>query len=203
MKRIALVSVVLGAILCAFAGTSMAAPGSGATTCPNATQGNTSFPDGTVIPGTLNVPAGVDCRLGWDEVLGNANVNGNLYTFGPIHFHNQVNVYPGGSFMASNYGVTIDGNLTITDPAANSGNGFWGDQRINGVDPTFSTVKGNVTYTITPTAAAAYPQYQWPYLYTGVKTVVQKNVNYSVGALSSVRPWNQGAWEIAGSTNIS
>jgi hypothetical protein len=60
---------------------------------------------------------------------------------------------PGGSFQAANWGVTIDGNLSITDPAANSGNGFWGDYSPN-------LVKGNLSYTITPAAAAAYPQYQ-------------------------------------------
>jgi hypothetical protein len=201
MKRIALLGAVLGATILALAGSALAAPGTGATPCPNATLGHSSFPDGTVIPGTLTVAAGVDCRLGWVEVTGPTNVAGNLLTFGPVHFHSGVTVTPGGSFVASNYGVTIDGNLSITDPAANSNNGFFGNQPINGV-PTYSTVNGNVTYTVSPAAAAAYPQYQWPALYTGYRTVVTKNVNYSVGALPN-RPWINYAWEIAGTTNVS
>jgi hypothetical protein len=183
MKRIALVAAVLGATLFAFAGSSVAAPAPGPTTCPNAVKGSTSFPDGFVIPANLTVPAGVDCRLGWGQVVGNANVAGNLYTFGQVHFDKNVNVAAGGSFAASNWGVTIDQNLNITDPAANSGNGFWGDYSPNTV--------GSITYTITPTAAAAYPQYQWPYLYFGGPTTA-KGVSYSVGSLLGVRPFAQG-----------
>jgi hypothetical protein len=117
--------------------------------------------------------------------MGQANVSGNLYTFGQVHFHDKLIVSAGGSFAASNWGVTIDGNVSITDPAANSGNGFWGDYSQN-------RVGGNLSYTITPTAAAAYPQYQWPYLYFGGPTTVAGNVTYSVGSLSSIRPFAQG-----------
>src|SRR5215471_19313774 len=137
MKRIALVAAVLGATLFAFAGSAVSAP----------TPGPTSFPEGFVIPANLTVPAGVDCRLGWGEVVGVANVAGNLYTFGQVHFDKNVNVTAGGSFAASNWGVTIDQNLNITDPAANSGNGFWGDYSPN-------VVNGSINYTIDPTAAA-------------------------------------------------
>jgi hypothetical protein len=144
-----------------------------------------SIPDQT-ITGNLIVPAGATCRVGWINVQGNASVSGNLNTFGQTHFYNNVDVQAGGSFAASNWGVTIDRNLTITDPAANSGNGFWGDYSPN-------IVKGAINYTIDSTAAAAYPQYQWPYLYFGGPTKVTGNVKYSVGSLSSVRPFQQGA----------
>src|SRR5215471_4972670 len=147
MKRIALVAAVLGATLFAFAGSAVSAPTPGPTTCPNATPGTTSFPEGFVIPANLTVPAGVDCRLGWGEVVGVSNVSGNLYTFGQVHFDKNVNVNAGGSFAASNWGVTIDQSLNITDPAANSGNGFWGDYSPN-------VVNGSINYTIDPTAAA-------------------------------------------------
>jgi hypothetical protein len=186
MKRLFVLLAALAATSAILAGAAVAAPTPGPTTCPNAERGTTSFPDGFKIPANLTVPAGVDCRLGWGEVVGVANVSGNLYTFGQVHFDKNVNVSAGGSFAASNWGVTIDQNLNITDPAANSGNGFWGDYSPN-------VVKGNVNYTITPEAAAAYPQYQWPYLYFGGPTTVSKGVTYSVGSLLSVRPFNQGS----------
>jgi hypothetical protein len=191
-KRIALVVAMLGAIF-AFAGNAMAAP---PTICPNAALGSTSFADGFKITGNLTVPAGTDCRLGPGEVVGVANVAGNLYTFGKVHFDSNVVVSAGGSFAASNWGVTIDGNLNITDPAANSGNGFWGDYSQN-------TVKGAISYIITPTAAAAYPQYQWPYLYFGGPTTVGKSVTYSVGSLLDVRPFAQGNMTASGGISVS
>jgi hypothetical protein len=199
MRRYTKFVVVAGAVaaLAAPSGAMAAAnPGNGSTNCPNAAKGSLSYPDGTVIPSNLNVKAGVDCRLGWDEVQGNVSATGNLYTFGKTHFDKNVTVNPGGSFAASNWGTTIDGDLSITDPAANSGNGFWGDYSPN-------VVKGSVSYTITPGAAAAYPQYQWPYLYFGAPTTVNQDLKYSVGSLSSVRPLDTGAATVTGSTIVS
>jgi hypothetical protein len=201
MRRYSKFVVVAGAVAALAApSAAMAAanPGNGSTNCPNAAQGTTSYPDGAVISSNLNVPAGVTCRLGWVEVQGNVSATGNLYTFGQAHFDKNVTVNPGGSFAASNWGVTIDQNLYITDPAANSGNGFWGDYSSN-------VVKGSVNYTITPAAAAAYPQYQWPYLYFGGGTTVQ-NLSYSVGSLSSVRPFDShvtNGLKVLGSTTVS
>jgi hypothetical protein len=189
MKRISIIAALLGALV--FAGVAAAAPSpGGSTTCTdNSLAGKT-------ITTNVTVPAGARCDLSWSEVQGNVNVNGNLVTYGITHFAKNVNVMPGGSFAAANWGVTIDQNLNITDPGANSGNGFWGDYSPN-------LVRGTVNYTITPDAAAAYPQYQWPYLYFGGPTTVSKGVNYSVGSLLSVRPFNQGNATITGGTSIS
>jgi hypothetical protein len=154
------------------------------------------FASPRTITSNINVPAGARCDLSWADVQGNVTANGEVVTFGVTHFAKNVTVNPGGSFAAANWGVTIDGNLTITDPAANSGNGFWGDYSPN-------TVKGNINYTITPTAAAAYPQYQWPYLYFGGPTTVAKGVTYSVGSLSTVRPFAQGNLSNTGTLSVS
>jgi hypothetical protein len=182
------IPVVVAAAALAAPAASLAA-GGGSTTCTdNSLAGKT-------ITSNVTVPAGARCDLSWADVQGNVTVQGNLVTFGITHFAKNVAVMPGGSFAAANWGVTIDGNMSITDPAANSGNGFWGDYSPN-------TVKGNLNYTITPTAAAAYPQYQWPYLYFGGGVTVKGNVTYSVGTLSSVRPLNAGGLS-AGSTTVS
>jgi hypothetical protein len=86
------------------------------------------------------------------------------------HFDKNVTV-KGGEFAGKNNRVQIDGNLTITNPAVYSSNGFWGNQ-----DGT-NLVKGNVTYTIDNTMA--YPDYQSPSLYFGGGTQVVGNFNYS------------------------
>ena len=178
-KRVIPVLVAAAALVVPAA--SMAAPGAtGSTACTDNSLA------GTTIKTNVTVPAGARCDLSWADVQGNVSVNGSLVTYGITHFAKNVAVNPGGSFAAANWGVTIDGNLSITDPAANSGNGFWGDYSGN-------MVKGNLSYTITPTAAAAYPEYQWPYLYFGGPTAVNGSVTYSVGALSSVRPFAQGS----------
>jgi hypothetical protein len=190
MKRISIIAAVLGAIILAFTGVAIAAPATGSTTCTDNSLASKT------ITSNVTVPAGARCDLSWADVQGNVTVNGTLVTYGITHFAKNVQVNAGGSFAAANWGVTIDGNLSITDPAANSGNGFWGDYSPN-------LVKGNLNYTITPTAAAAYPQYQWPYLYFGGPTEVNGNVTYSVGALSSVRPFNQGTLTVDGNTNVS
>jgi hypothetical protein len=98
-------------------------------------------------------------------------VSGTLQTWAPVTFDKNVTVNPGGHFKASNWGITINGNLQITDPAANSDNGFWGNQ-----GGTANEVKGNVSYTITP--AANYQMYQAPYLYFGGGTKVDGSVTY-------------------------
>src|SRR5262245_22644133 len=188
MKRISIIAALLGSLV--FAGVAAASP----SPCGSTTSTDKNLA-GKTITTNSTVPAGARCDLSWSDVQGNVNVNGNLVTFGITHFGKNVTVMPGGSFAAANWGVTIDGNLSITDPAANSANGFWGDY-------TGNTVKGNVSYTITPGAAAAYPQYQWPYLYFGGPTTVNGNVSYSVGALSGVRPFAQGSMA-ASSINVS
>src|SRR5262249_35000198 len=141
---------------------SLAAPAPGSTICTDNSLA------GQKVTTNVTVPAGARCDLSWADVQGNVAVSGDLVTFGQTHFAKNVSV-TGGSFAAANWGVTIDGNLSITNPVANKGNGFWGDYSPN-------AVKGNVTYTITPEAAAAYPQYQWPYMYFGGPTTVKGNV---------------------------
>jgi hypothetical protein len=187
-KRIALVAALLGAIF-AFAGNAMAAGGGNVTCTDNSLAG-------TVVTSNVTVPAGARCDLSWADVQGNVTSSGAVVTYGITHFEKNVTISAGGSFAASNWGVTIDGNLSITDPAANSGNGFWGDYSPN-------TVKGMINYTITPTAAAAYPQYQWPYLYFGGPTTVTKGVAYSVGSLLGVRPFAQGTLLNTGTLAVS
>jgi hypothetical protein len=179
MKRISLVAALLavGATVLAFAGSAVAAPSS--IPCTGSSLA------GTTINKSVDVPAGQTCDLSWATINGPVTVEGTLVSYGMTTFNGNVTVNPGGSFGAANWGVTINGNLSITDPAANSGNGFWGDYSPN-------LVTGGITYTITPAAAAAYPQYQWPYLYFGGPTTVNGNVHYSVGALSSIRPFAQG-----------
>src|SRR5262249_3149521 len=133
IKRI--LPLVIAAAALAVPTTSMAAGGN--TTCTdNSLAGKT-------ISTNVTVPAGASCALTWAHVHAGNNVTvyGDLVTFGITHFAKNVTVMPGGSFAAANWGVTIDGNLSITDPAANSGNGFWGDYSKN-------SVKGNVSYTI-------------------------------------------------------
>jgi hypothetical protein len=141
----------------------------------------------------VTVPAGTTCSLS-GSINGNVTVNGELKMFGG-HVTGNVTVNRGGSFSGINWPVTIDKNLTITDPAANSASGFWGDYSydetghiVSRPDLHLNVVKGNITYTITPEAAAAYPDYQWPSLYFGGGAKVNGSYNYSVGSLSSVRP---------------
>jgi hypothetical protein len=164
-------------------------PGSGSTKCPNAPQGTSSFKDGAVISANLNVPAGVDCRLGSVEVQGNVSATGNLYTFGKTQFDKNVTVNPGGSFNGSNWPVTINGDLRITDPAAGSGNGFWGsytndDQCHDHPWMHLNEVKGSLIYTIDQN----YPQYNSPYLYFGGGTKVDGDFTYSTGGRMTQSP---------------
>jgi hypothetical protein len=127
---------------------------------------------GTTINNAVFVPAGATCDLSWANVATgyNVTVSGNLVTYGKTHFGKNVIVNPGGSFAASNWGDTIDGNLSITDPATYSYNGFWGNYSPN-------VVHGNVDYKIT--SAMAYPMYQSPLLYFGGGVQVDGNFSYS------------------------
>jgi hypothetical protein len=113
---------------------------------------------GTTVTSNITVPAGATCDLSWADLQKNVDVYGSLVTFGTTHFEGNVNVHPGGSFAAANWGVTIDKNLAFTDPATYSYNGFWGNYSQN-------VVKGSITYTLD--ANANYPMYQSPLLYFG------------------------------------
>jgi len=134
----------------------------GTTTCTG------DLPSPSVIATNLNVPAGATCRLFGNEVKGNVSVQGSLVAFGAT-FDRNVSV-TGGSFMGSNWGVTIKGNLSFVDPATYSYNGFWGNYSAN-------TVDGNVSYVID--SSTVYPCYQSPLLYFGGGTKVNGSFNYS------------------------
>jgi hypothetical protein len=162
VKRISLIAAVLGAIAFAFAGSAVAAP----TYVP-------CTPDmaGTIVTKNIDVPAGTTCDLSWATINGNVKVEGTLTTYGVTTFNGNVTV-TGGSYAASNWGVTINGNLTFTDPATYSYNGFWGNQ-----GGTSNLVTGNLYYTIN--SATQYPNYQSPLLYFGGGTTVKGNFVYS------------------------
>src|SRR5262245_20843963 len=59
MKRIALVAALLGAIIAVVAGSALAAPASGSTTCTDNTLA------GKTITSNVTVPAGARCDLSW------------------------------------------------------------------------------------------------------------------------------------------
>jgi hypothetical protein len=111
---------------------------------------------GTVVNSNVTVPVGAPCDLGWADVKGNVDVYRAVSNFGATHFEGNVTVHPGGSFAASNWGVTIDKNLSWTDPATYSYNGRWGDYSPN-------VIKGQINYTVT--SATNCPIYQAPVLY--------------------------------------
>ena len=186
-KRIIPVLVVGAALVVPAA--SMAG-GTGSTTCTdNSLAGKT-------ITTNVTVPAGAHCDLSWADIQGNVSVSGGLTTFGVTHFEGNVTVNPGGSFAAANWGVTIDKNLSITDPATYSYNGFWGNQ-----GRTTNLVKGNVTYTIT--SATQYPDYQSPLLYFGGGTTVGKNFIYSDRGTGFKGHLDTGGLIVSGTSNIS
>jgi hypothetical protein len=120
----------------------------------------------------ITIPAGQTRDLSWQTIAGNVDVYGTLKNYGQTHYMGNVTVHPGGTFQADNWGVTIDGNLTLQNPSGQSG--FWPPSS----DPfgTPSLVKGNVTFTIDSTAS--YRCYDWPSFYVhGLK--VGKNFNYT------------------------
>jgi hypothetical protein len=136
------------------------------------TSCNSDVQSPPVITTNLDVPAGATCRLFGTEVKGNVSVEGSLTAFGALLDQN-VSVNPGGSFAQVNHPVTIRGNLSFLDPAANSQNGFWGDE----YGLAASTVKGNVSYVID--SNTIYPCYQSPLLYIGGLTTTFVNGNFS------------------------
>ena len=163
---LAAVPAALAASLLGTTAASAAANPNAATTGATTCAGDLSQ---TVIATNLNVPAGATCRLFANEVKGNVTVQGSLYTFGAITFDRNVSV-TGGEFKGSNWGVTVNGNLSFIDPAPNSQNGFFGNYSPN-------EVKGNMSYVID--SSTAYPCYQSPLLYFGGGTKVDGSFNYS------------------------
>jgi len=196
-KRIALVSGLLGAIVLAFAGVATAANAPGSVSC----SGNSLA--GTTIASNVNVPAGATCDLSWSDVKGNVSVSGSLINYGATTFEKNVAVNPGGSFIASNWGVTISGNLSYLNPATYSYNGFFGNYGFGPGDAYghYNVVKGNLTYTIT--SDTAYPDYQSPLLYFGGGTTVGGNFTYSDHGIGFPGHLDQGGLKVVGSTNIS
>jgi hypothetical protein len=182
MKRLFVVLAALTA-LAALAVTSSASAAPGSTTC---TGDMVTPPSGSVV-----VPAGATCRmLFWGEVPGTVQVAGTLNTFGKITFDKNVTVN-GGAFSASNWGVTLNSNLIINNPAPYSYNGFWGNYSPN-------EVKGNVIYTIT--SDMAYPPYGAPLLYFGGGATVDGNFNYSTAGVGHL---DQVGLTVLGQSNIS
>jgi hypothetical protein len=126
MKRVCGVAFVLALFSIsaapAFAGTS---------TCTGTISGLT-------ISGSLDVPAGVTCRLVGDVVTGNVTVEGILYSYG-TRFDANVTV-TGGVITIANGNAdasALAGNLTITGSSGNNQIGC----------PNFSNIiRGNVTF---------------------------------------------------------
>jgi hypothetical protein len=135
----AMVAAAIGTSLgmAASASAATASAVTGTTTCSTGPDSNIS---GTITT-NLDVPAGATCRYFGGEVLGNASVEGNLVVAG-VKFDRNVGV-SGGSLSAINQGITISGNLSITNsPGApdNGTNGFYNDAGT-------SYVGGNFSYT--------------------------------------------------------
>jgi hypothetical protein len=174
MRR-SILAAVAAAVCLIVPAAAMAASGpTGSTTCaavgvPGVTSDGIPTTDvyGTVAT-NFTVPAGAPlCRVMGAEIKGNTSVAGTLKAFGGT-FDGNVSVN-GGSFSADNHPVTINGNLSFVDPAANSQNGVW-------PAATGSRVTGNISYVID--SSASYPCYQWPSLYLhGIK--VNRNLSYT------------------------
>jgi hypothetical protein len=165
MRKILIAAMMAAAVSLAVPALSSAAVGN--VKC----DGNPGL-SGTVTS-NVTVQPGAVCVLYGADLQKNIDVYGTLKTFGQIHFEGNVNVHPGGSFAASNWPVTIDKDLSITDPAANSQNGFWGDYQYDSdsgriferSDLHLNVVRGSINYTID--ANANYPMYQSPLMYFG------------------------------------
>jgi hypothetical protein len=187
MRKLILAVPVVAA-LAALAVPTLASAATGNVTCTNGSLA------GTDVAANITVPAGAHCDLSWATVEKNVEVYGSLTTFGKTHFEGNVTVHPGGSFAASNWGVTIDKNLQITDPAAGSYNGFWGDYSAN-------EVKGNVTYTID--SNTAYPQFNSPLLYFGGGVTVDKDFTYTDQGTGFTGHLDTGGIKVVGQTSIT
>ena len=194
MKKLMIAATMAAAL--AVPSLASAAPVSN-TTCNNATA-DYDWAETNVLPakivGNLTVPDGGLCRLHGNEITGNISVGkgATLHVFG-MTADNNVSV-DGGSFVASNWGVTIGGNLSILNPAPYTQSGFWGNYSSN-------EVKGNVSFTLDGTVT--FPDSGWPSLYAGGGVTVDKNLTYSVGGLSSVRPFDASGWNVIGHITTS
>jgi len=165
MKRFSVLLTALAPVaVAAFALPSSGLAVTGSTTC--AAAGTPGFTyDGTPTTDVINstvasnftLPAGAPlCRVFGAEIQGNTSVGGNLAVFGGT-FDKNVTVN-GGSFAAVNHGVTIKGNLSLINPAANRDSGFWPTDGVN-------QVQGNLSFTLDGTVS--YACYTWPGLYLG------------------------------------
>lgn len=172
MRTKRIIPVLVAAAALAIPAAASAAPGS-----VNCTDNSLS---GTTVNANVTVPAGQTCWF-WGTINGNVTANGKFMMSGG-EVTGNVTVNQGGLFQAFNYGVTIDKNLTITNPAdayaspIGGNNGFYGNQ-----GGTTNVVKGNVTFTMDP---SLYAPYTWPSLYFGGGTTVGGTVNYNAGGLA-------------------
>jgi hypothetical protein len=173
MMRKILIAAMMAAVSLAVPSLASAA-GNGNIPCTNGSN--------QTINANVTVAAGQICRFS-GTINGNLIVNGTMLMQGG-EVTGNVNVNPGGLFQGYNYGVTIDKNLTITNPASESpiggSNGFYGNQF-----GTTNVVKGNVNYTLTP---GVYAPYTWPSLYFGGGTTVGGIINYSISSDVENRP---------------
>jgi hypothetical protein len=148
--------------------------------------GNVPCTDGSnqKINANVTVAAGQTCRFD-GTINGNLTVNGIMLMQGG-EVAGNVNVNPGGMFQGYNHGVTIDKNLTITNPAPNyaspigGNNGFYGNEQ-----GTTNVVKGDVNFTLN---SGVYAPYTWAQLDFNGGTTVGGNINYSISSDVQNRP---------------
>jgi hypothetical protein len=188
MRKLIL-AVPLVAALAALAVPSLASA-AGSASCTDGSLGGTK----NMVNSNVTVPAGAQCDLSWDDVKGNVDVYGTLTTYGITHFEGNVTVHPGGSYLGSNWGVTIDKNLSFTDPATYSYNGLTGDQLWQGTTPIPNVVKGQISYTIT--SATNYPPSLAPV--SLFYNTTAKGFNYSDQGLGQHRAPDTSGLTIAG-----